>query len=92
MAALGQFTSVFARTGVNMSVGPNARREHRELYLSAPFWARTLRPLFILQHRVRRWAGGMYRQKPFAYEIFTQASTGRRQRFEVAHPVFRPPR
>ena len=92
MAALGQFTSVFTRTGANMSSGPNARRENRELYLNAPFWARTLKPLFVLQHRLRRWAGGMYRQEPFAYEIFTQASPGRRQRFEVTRPTFRPPR
>jgi hypothetical protein len=92
MAALGQFTSVFTRTGANMSIGLNARRENRELYLSAPFWARQLKPLFILQHRLRRWAGGMYRQKPFAYEIFTQPSPAHRQRFEVSHPTFRVPR
>ncbi len=91
MAALGEFTSIFTRTGTNMSVGPNARRENRELYLSAPFWARAIKPLFILQHRLRRWTGGMYRQEPFAYEIFTQASPGRRQRFEVTRPSFRPP-
>ncbi len=29
MAALGQFTSAFTRTGANMSAGPNARRENR---------------------------------------------------------------
>jgi glycosyltransferase involved in cell wall biosynthesis len=92
MAALGQFTSVFTRTGANMSVGPNARRENRELFLSAPFWARQLKPLFIVQHRLRRWAGGMYRQGPFAYEIFTAASPDRRQRFEVSRPTFQPPR
>ena len=92
MAALGQFTSVFTRTGANMSIGPNARRENWELYLSTPFWARQLKPLFILQHRLRRWAGGMYRQKPFAYEIFTQPSPAHRQRFEVSHPTFRVPR
>jgi glycosyltransferase involved in cell wall biosynthesis len=92
MAALGQFTSAFTRTGANMSVGPNARRENRELFRSAPFWARQLKPLFILQHRLRRWLGGMYRQQPFAYEIFTLASPDRRRRFEVSHPAFQAPR
>ncbi len=92
MATLGQFTSTFTCTGANMSIGPNARRENRELFQSAPFWARQLRPLFILQHRLRRWAGGMYSQAPFAYEIFTQASPDRRQRYEVSHPTCRPPR
>ena len=92
MAALGQFTSAFTYTGANMSVGPNARQENRELFRSAPFWARPLKPLFILQHRLRRWAGGMYRQEPFAYEIFTRASSDRRQRFEVSRPTFQAPR
>ena len=87
MAALGQFTSAFTFTGSNMSVGPNARREYRELFRSAPGWARQLKPMFILQHRLRRWAGGMYRQQPFAYEIYTAASPDRRQRFEVARPT-----
>jgi len=92
MAMLGQFTSAFTCTGANMGAGPNARRENRELCQSAPFWARQLKPLFILQHRLRRLAGGMYRQEPFAYEIFTPASPGRRQRYEVGHPTVRAPR
>jgi glycosyltransferase involved in cell wall biosynthesis len=92
MAVLGQFTSAFTCTGANMSVGENARRENRELRRSAPWWAQQLRPLFILQHRLRRLAGGMYRQTPFTYEIFTQASPNRRQRFEASHPGFQPPR
>jgi hypothetical protein len=60
------------------------------LFQSAPFWARQLRPLFILQHRLRRWRGGMYRQAPFAYEIFTLASPEHRQRFGVPRPTFQP--
>jgi glycosyltransferase involved in cell wall biosynthesis len=89
MAALGRFTSVFTRTGANMSVGPNARRENRELFQSAPTWARTLKPLFIAHHRLRRLLGGMYSQKPFSYDIFTQANSERRTRHEVARPVGR---
>ena len=92
MAALGQFTSAFTCTGANMSKGPNALRENRELCQSAPSWARALKPLFVLQHRVRRLLGGMYRQKPFSYEIFSQASPDRRQRRDVSHPTFRAPR
>jgi hypothetical protein len=74
-----------------MSVGPNARRENRELFQSAPYWARQLKPLFTVQHRLRRLLGGMYSQPPFAYEIFTLASPDRRQRYDVSHPTFRPP-
>ena len=87
MAALGQFTSAFTRTGANMSAGPNARRENRELCQSAPWWARTLRPLVILHHRLRRLLGGMYFQKPFSYEIFTLAEPGSRRRHEVNSPT-----
>jgi glycosyltransferase involved in cell wall biosynthesis len=91
MATLGQFTSVFTLTGANMSVGANARREAGELYASAPPLARWIKPLTIAHHRLRRWAGGIYRQEPFAFEIYTQDSPDRRRRQEVAHPRFRPP-
>ena len=89
MAALGRFTSAFTYTGANMSVGENARRERRELFVSAPAWARALRPAFKWHHRLRRLVGGMYFQAPFAYEIFTAASPERRERHEVSHPTFR---
>jgi len=91
MAALGKFTSVFTCTGANMSAGENARRERRELFQSAPAWARTLKPLFILHHRLRRFFGGMYAQKPFSYDIFTATSPDHRQRHEVKQPTFRAP-
>ena len=92
MAALGRFTSVFTFTGANMSAGANAQRENRALCLSAPAWARRLRPLFILHHRLRRLLGGVYFQGPFAYEVFTLAHPERRQRFQVARPACRLPR
>jgi glycosyltransferase involved in cell wall biosynthesis len=89
MAALGQFTSAFTQTGSNMSAGANARRENRELFLTAPLWARSLKPLFIAHHRVRRLLGGIYSQAPFRYEVYTQASPRRRVTHEVKHPRFR---
>jgi glycosyltransferase involved in cell wall biosynthesis len=91
MAALGRFTSSFTCTGANMSAGPNARRENRELCQSAPLWARCLRPAFIVQHRLRRWWGGMYSQAPFSYEVFTSASPHQRIVQTVKHPVFQAP-
>ena len=89
MAALGRFTSAFTRTGANMSAGPNARRENRELMQTAPGWAQALKPWFIAHHRLRRLLGGMYLQPPFSYDIFTAASPERRERHDVAHPVGR---
>jgi len=87
MATLGRFTSVFTQTGANMSAGPNALREARELFLTAPFWARQLKPLFVQHHRLRRFLGGMYRQTPFTYEIFNQASPERRQPHHASRPA-----
>jgi len=74
-----------------MGKAENARRENRQLCQSAPLWARGLKPLFVLQHRLRRLAGRMFSQKPFAYEIFTLASPGRRLRYDVSRPTFRAP-
>ncbi len=88
MAALGEFTSAFTQTGANMSAGPNARREARELYASAPAWVRALKPLWIAHHRLRRFLGGMYSQKPFHFAIYTQSCPDRRQTQAVAQPVF----
>jgi glycosyltransferase involved in cell wall biosynthesis len=92
MAALRSFTSTFTFTGANMSVQKNARRENRELRESAPFWARAFRPVLIAHHRLRRFAGGMYRIRPFVYSIYTQNSPACRQVFHVENPVPRDPR
>lgn len=86
MKTLETFTSVFALTGANMSAGTNAKRENRELFESAPRWARTLRPLLMLQHRLRRLFGGMYCQRPFSYSIYTRASERNRVEFQVSRP------
>jgi glycosyltransferase involved in cell wall biosynthesis len=91
MATLGQFTSAFTQTGANMSAGPNAQRESRQLLQTAPAWARALRPWWVTHHRLRRYLGGMYSQSPFAYEIFTRENPEHRRRFEVSRPTFQPP-
>ncbi len=89
MAVLRRFTSVFTMTGANMSARPNARREARELFDSAPLWARKLKPLLVLQHRLRRLAGGIYFQKPFSYALYTRSSPEKRVVHEVSRPTFR---
>lgn len=87
--ALREFVSAFGDTGANLTNTPNALREENELRASAPAWVRTLRPLWVGAHRIRRWAGGVYSQSPFAYEVFTTGSSQKRQRFEVSEPRFR---
>lgn len=86
MAALGRFTSVFGLTGTNMSAGPNAMRENLELRRTAPLWVRAARPVWVACHRLRRWWGGMYVQRPFDYEVYTRQSPQARVRFHVPLP------
>ena len=88
MAVLRRFTSAFTMTGANMSAGANARREARELAQSAPAWVRRLKGLFIMQHRLRRLAGGIYFQRPFSYALYARTSPRQRVNHEVVHPVF----
>ncbi|MDB6066954.1 MAG: hypothetical protein JWR26_3162 [Pedosphaera sp.] len=89
MAVLRRFTSTFTMTGNNMSARPNAARERAELFNSAPLWARKLKPLLILQHRLGRLAGGIYSQKPFSYALYTRASPAKRIVHDVAQPTFK---
>ncbi len=86
MAVLRQFTSVFTMTGENMGAKPNAVREIRELRASAPLLARTLKPVLILHHRLRRLAGGIYFQPPFSYSVYTHFSPDQRVSFKVTRP------
>jgi glycosyltransferase involved in cell wall biosynthesis len=86
IGSLGVFTSAFTQTGANMSARPNAHRENRRLFETAPNWAKASRPLFILHHRLRRLLGGMYFQKPFSFQIYTPVSLDRRVSQPAAHP------
>jgi glycosyltransferase involved in cell wall biosynthesis len=89
MGTLGTFTSAFTQTGENMSAAPNARRENTALSKSAPKWTQSLKPLIVLHHRVRRFLGGMYFQKPFSYAVYTRQSETRRVSQLVNNPRFR---
>lgn len=91
MRTLGQFTSVFAFTGENMSVGQNARRENRQLRESAPGWVQAARPLWVLHHRLRRFLGRAWSQQPFSYDLYTLDSPGQRQHRKAARPSSRWP-
>src|SRR5882762_8308743 len=90
MSVLGRVTSACTCKGKNMITAENARLVRRELVLSAPLWARALKPLFVIHHRLRRWIGGMYSQQPFSYQIFTSARPLRREQYEVPQPKFLP--
>jgi glycosyltransferase involved in cell wall biosynthesis len=91
MAELGDFTSVFTRTGANLSEGDRARKERRQLRATAPLWIRLGSPLWVAHHRFRRWRAGAYRQQPFEFGLYTSNSPGRRRIQRVERPAFRPP-
>jgi glycosyltransferase involved in cell wall biosynthesis len=89
MAALGEFTSVFTRTGVNLGRDPRAEAERLKLRSTAPFGIRAGLPFWILHHRLRRLLAGAYRQGPFEFSVFTPQSPDQRVLRQVARPVFR---
>jgi glycosyltransferase involved in cell wall biosynthesis len=81
------FTSVFADTGENMNLKPNAIREKNETMAMIPRWVQILKPVWIAQHRLRRIAAGHFSLKPTSYSIYTLQSLGRRVRFDVSKPT-----
>jgi len=88
MAPLGWFITAFTDTGENMNIKPNAIREQRRLRESAPRWVQTLRPFWVLQHRLRRLFHGVYLPSKLTYSIFTKESPTKRQTFVVDRPTF----
>jgi glycosyltransferase involved in cell wall biosynthesis len=80
MGVLRRFTSVFTLHDENLGNSPTALSEARAMHARAPAWVRTMKPLWILQHRLRRLAGGIYRQEPFSFSLYTRSRPGRIQR------------
>lgn len=81
------FTSVFADTGDNMNLKPNAIREKAATNAMIPASVRLGKPLWILMHRLRRLAHGHFSLKKTSYAIYTKASPDRRVTIEVPHPT-----
>jgi len=90
-AVLRQFTSVFADTGENMNLKPNARREAQLKAQLTPGWIRRARWPLIQLNRTRNMLRGVYRQQPFSYHLYTEASPDRRVEIQVNNPVCRWP-
>lgn len=87
MAVCDIFAAVFTDTGENMNLKPNAIREKNETRAMAPRWVRTLQPLWILHHRLRRIMAGHFWLQPMSYEIYTLESPERRVTFDVPKPT-----
>lgn len=87
MAVCDTFTSVFADTGDNMNLKPNAIHEKNETAKMIPAWLRLLKPLWILSHRLRRLRAGHFQLKATSYAIYTKESPDRRVTVEVPKPT-----
>jgi glycosyltransferase involved in cell wall biosynthesis len=87
MADDPMFTSVFADTGENMNLKPNALRERAETRAMIPAWVRLGKPLWILNHRLRRILHGHFLLKKTSYAIYTKASPDRRVTIDVPRPT-----
>ena len=87
MAVCDSVTSVFADTGENMNLKPNASREMAETKAMIPAWVRPLKAFWILHHRLRRLAAGHFNTKPTSYSIYTLLHKNERQTFRVAMPT-----
>ena len=87
MAAFDRVTSVFADTGDNMSLKPNAVRERAATEAMPPAWVKLLKPVWIAHHRLRRVAAGHFKIPSTSYDIYTLASPGRRVHFDVSKPT-----
>ena len=87
MAVMDTFTSVFADTGENMNLKPNAIREKAETAAMVPFGLRLTRPFWIAHHRLRRITHGHFSVKSTNYSIYTLQSPAKRVRFEVIKPT-----
>jgi len=81
------FTSVFADTGDNMNLKPNAIREKVATQEMIPWWVRLGKPLWILSHRLRRLAHGHFSLKKTNYAIYTKASPDQRITIDVSKPT-----
>ncbi len=88
MRVLRDYLSVFVDTNANMSQGPVGLREMAEIASEAPRWAQALRRFWVVLHRVRRMAYGLYRPKPFAAEFYTPESPRQRVHREITQPTF----
>jgi len=87
MKVFDSFTSVFTDTGENMNLKPNAIREKAATDVMVPQWVRTLKPIWIGHHRLRRLAAGHFSLKPCSYQIYTLRSPERRVTFNVPRPT-----
>jgi glycosyltransferase involved in cell wall biosynthesis len=84
---LRRFTSVFADTGENMNLKPNATREKQVHRDRAPGWVKKLEPLIAWHQRFRFIGAGAFNKTPYNYSIYTASSPDNRVVKTAKHPT-----
>ena len=86
-AVLRQRTSVFADTGENMNLKPNARREMVRQWELTPAWVKLLRHPLAVRYRLRLALRGSLFQGPYDYSLYTMDSPDKRVTIHVDKPT-----
>jgi glycosyltransferase involved in cell wall biosynthesis len=81
------FTSTFTETGENLGLSPASMRETAETAKMIPLWVQALKPLWVVQHRLRRLVAGHFSLKPGSYAIYTLESPEKRVTIDVIKPT-----
>lgn len=84
---LQEATSVFADTGENMNLKPNAIRERELKWKMTPAWVKLCCFPIVIHNRLRVLARGGFFMKSFDYSIYTHESPERRVVKRAAHPT-----
>ena len=87
MAVLGEFTTAFTETGVNLGLDSSARTELLRLIRTAPVWVQKLRPLWVAHYRLRRLLRGLYWARKMDYAIYRRTGPLRREKSTVEKPT-----
>ena len=87
MAVCDFFTSIFTDTGDNLCLSPSAIKETAQTLALAPPWVRALKPVWIVQHRLRRLVAGHFNLQPASYELYTLRSPDKRVAINVPKPT-----
>ena len=75
---LRRTTSTFMESGENLGLSSAAKEERARLDNSAPLYFKVLRPVWVLEHRVRRLWSGAHRSEDVAYGIYLSKQSGRK--------------
>jgi hypothetical protein len=78
---------VFADTGENMNLKPNAIREKQRKWDMAPRWIKLLRYPILVHNRLRLTARGSLLQGPFDYSLYTLTRPDQRVTRHAAKPT-----